>query len=79
MPNAATVAKLRENLRVYEDAIATFERARKTMQARRRGASDSVMVHLDQSLKLNERTLASLQRVLDTAKEELRREMARDA
>jgi hypothetical protein len=79
MPNAPAVAKLQENLRVYEEAVATFENARKKMQARRRGASDSVMVHLDESLKLNERALTSLRRVLETAKEELRREMARNA
>jgi len=79
MPNASTVATLRENLRVYEEAIATFESARKKMQARRRGASDSVMVHLDESLKLNERALASLKRVADTAKEELHRELSRSS
>jgi hypothetical protein len=70
-PDASQIAKLRQSVRLYEGAVATFERARDTMQKRRRGASDSVMVHLDESLKLNQRALESLRRVLETAKADL--------
>jgi hypothetical protein len=47
------------------------------MRQRRQGATDSVMVHIDESLKLNQRTLDSLARVLATAKEQLRQERSR--
>jgi uncharacterized protein YukE len=73
MPEEPRISKMRESIKTYEEAIATFETARSKMQQRRHGASDSVMVHLDESLKLNQRTLESLQRVLQTAKDELDR------
>ena len=47
------------------------------MRSRRCGALDSVMVHLDESLALNERTLEALNRVLATAKEQFQQERAR--
>ena len=69
--------KLEESIKVYEEVIQSFEHARVRMQERRRGAIDGVMVHLDESLSLNERTLASLRRVLETAKEQVQKERAR--
>ena len=66
--------KFENRIRVYEDAIARFERTRAQMLARRRGAADTVMVQIDESLKLNERTLASLRQILVTAKEELQQQ-----
>ena len=69
---ARKLAKLEESIKVYEEVIRSFQSARERMQQRRRGASDSVMVHIDESLRLNERTLDSLNRVLATAREHLK-------
>jgi hypothetical protein len=69
------IEKSRESIRVYENAIAMFERTRDAMHMRRRSAPDSVMIHLDASLKLNARALESLKRVLETAKEDLARKL----
>jgi hypothetical protein len=77
MVKSRQLAKLQESIKVYEDVIRTFERARDRMRQRRQGATDSVMVHIDESLKLNQRTLDSLARVLATAKEQLRQERSR--
>ncbi len=43
------------------------------MLGRRRGANDAVMVHLDESLALSQRTLDSLRNGLATAKAQLAR------
>lgn len=77
MAKASPIAQLEESIKVYEEVIRAFEEARKRMRERRGGAVDSMMVHIDESLKLNERTLESLGRVLTTAKEQLRQERAR--
>jgi hypothetical protein len=71
------VANLEDTVRTYEEVIRSFENARARMQQRRSGAPDSVMLHIDQSLKLNERTLESLNRVLTTAREQLHEERSR--
>ncbi len=68
---------LAESIRLYEGVILSFERGRDRMRSRRNGATDSVMVHLDESLALNERTLDAMNRVLATAKEQLQQERAR--
>jgi hypothetical protein len=74
----SAIAKLEASIKVYTDCIASFERVRDQMLARRHGAIDSVMVHLDESLRLNDRTLGSLRRVLDAANDQLLRERARE-
>ena len=74
MAKGGQIEKLQESIQVYEGVIRSFERARERMLQRRRGASDSVMVHIDESLGLNRRTLDSLNRILETAKEQLERE-----
>jgi hypothetical protein len=72
-------ARLEESIRVYEDVIRNFEESRSRMWERRRGATDSVMVHIDDCLALNERTLQSLNRVLCTAQDQLRQDRFRAA
>lgn len=46
---------LAESIRLYEGVILSFENARDRLRSRRKGANDSVMVQLDESLALNER------------------------
>ena len=70
-------AQLQESIRVYEGVIASFERAREQMLRRKKVAIDTVMVHLDESLRHNERTLKSLRRVLASAKHQLAQERKR--
>ena len=77
MANTRQLENLQESIRVYEEVIRSFERARERMQQRRLSASDSVMVHIDESLSLNRRTLESLNRVLATAQEQLKQERSR--
>jgi hypothetical protein len=71
MSRSEQIAKLETSLRTYDEVIASFEAARDRMRERRRGAIDGVMVHLDESLRLNQRTLESLRRVRTTTKEQL--------
>lgn len=71
------IEQLQESIKLYKDVIQGFEERRAQMLIRRRGAVDSVMVHLDESLALNERTLSSLNRVLASAKEQLQEERTR--
>jgi len=72
MSRSEQIAKLEDSLRTYQEVIGSFEQARERMKQRRRGATDSVMVHLDESLALNKRTLDSLKRVRSSAKEQLK-------
>ena len=68
------IEQLEESIKLYKDVIQGFEVRRAQMLTRRRDAIDSVMIHLDQSLSLNERTLSSLKRVLASAQEQLQEE-----
>jgi hypothetical protein len=78
VPYNRRLTQLEESIQVYEQVIRGFEATRQRMRERRRGASDSVMVHIDEMLTLNERTLTSLNGVLKTAREQLRAERLRD-
>jgi hypothetical protein len=77
MQSVSKIEQLQESIKLYKDVIQGFEERRAQMLTRRRGAVDSVMVHLDESLALNERTLSSLKRVLASAKEQLQEERTR--
>ena len=74
MSNASQVEQLKQSIKVYEEVIDSFEAARARLHKRRSGATDAVMVHVDESLALNERALISLKKVLVSAKEQLRQE-----
>jgi hypothetical protein len=71
---AEHITTLEESLLVYAELIESFERARERMLTRRRGATDLVMVRLDESLALNRRMLDSLKNVLKTASTQLEQE-----
>jgi hypothetical protein len=77
MPKNRQLARLEESIRVYEQVIRSFEHANEQMRQRRRSASDSVMVHIDDSLALNRRALDSLNRILESARKQLRQERSR--
>ena len=68
---------LRESVTVYEGVIRSFEAARARMEERRKGAIASVLVHIDESLALNRRTLDSLRQILAAAQEQLTEESLR--
>ena len=75
--NAEETRKLEERIAVYENVIASFEGNRQRMLNRRKGATDSVMVRIDESLQLNERTLKSLKSILSAAKRQLSDDVAK--
>lgn len=78
MPASQQITTLEDSVRVYQEVIESFERTRQLMLGRRRGANDAVMVHLDESLALNQRTLDSLRNGLATARVQLEQERARE-
>ena len=67
------VAEWKRRVAEYERIVEKFEQLGNDMRARRKGAIDSVMVMLDERLKLNDRTLASMRQGLKSAKEQLKR------
>ena len=71
MPDPDTLESLQRTIAVHERAIAQISKIREAMVERRRGAADHVMQHIDESLQTNQRTLDSLQRVLQLAREQL--------
>jgi hypothetical protein len=77
MPKNRQLVRLEESIRVYEQVIRSFEHANEQMRQRRKSASDSVMVHIDDSLALNRRALDSLHRILESARKQLRQERSR--
>jgi hypothetical protein len=79
MTDNGSIEKLRERIRTYEQAIAMFESTRAAMLVRRRNAHDHVKVHIDSTLATQERALKSLQSVLDTAQQELRRALQQNS
>jgi hypothetical protein len=74
MAPADQIIKLEGSFRVYAELIESFDRVRERLLIRRRGTTDSVMVHLDESLSLNQRTLDSLRSVQETASTQLEQE-----
>jgi hypothetical protein len=65
---AATISQ--EGTANLEEAIQSFEAAQTLLRRRRASASADVIRHIDHSLELNERTLASLRRALLSAKQD---------
>jgi hypothetical protein len=70
---------LQRSVRVFEETTRHFERAHERMLANRRGASDSMMVNLDELMSSNQQSLVSVLRILATAKAELEQERRRAA
>jgi hypothetical protein len=74
MPASQKLADIQKSIEVYEEVIRSFENARELLIRRQRNAVDGVAVHIQRSLELNQRTLESLNRALDTAKDQIARE-----
>jgi hypothetical protein len=68
---------LERSVKVFEEVTRNFERAHERMRANRRGATDSMMVNLDELLSANQQSLVSVLRILATTKEELEQERRR--
>ena len=64
---------LEQSIRHYEEVIASFERSNSQMKEIKSHRAESSLTTIDQLLDLNERTLESLNRVLDSAKAQLQR------
>ena len=69
----STVADWNRRAAEYQRIIAKFEQLENDMRARRRSATDFVMVMIDERLKLNERALKSMRMGLKTAQQEIAR------
>lgn len=52
----------------YEKLIANYEKARERILQRRRSATDSVVVALDDRLAANQRTIDSLRRAIEVSR-----------
>ena len=72
-PVPSTLEEWKVSARNYKRVIERFETIQKEMRARRNVASDSVMLVLDDRLKLNERTLKSMRAGLQMAEDEIKR------
>ena len=73
------LVSLERSVKVFEETTRHFERAHERMVANRRGASDSMMVNLDELMSSNQQSLVSVLRILATAKAELELERRRSA
>jgi hypothetical protein len=56
----------------YETLVANYTRARAALLERRRSASDSVMIELDDRLAANQRTVDALRRAIEISHEHLK-------
>ena len=77
IPRNPRLASLERSVKVFEETTRHFERAHERMMANRRGASDSMMVNLDELMSANQQSLVSVLRILATAKAELEQERRR--
>ena len=68
---------LEHSVKVFEEVARNFERAHERMRANRRGASDNMMVNLDELISANQQSLVSVLRILATTKDELENERRR--
>ena len=67
-----TPAELKEAIASYQKLIAYHTLSRERMLLRRRGATDRVMVELDERIEVNQRTIDALQRAIEVAREQLK-------
>ena len=67
MAHAAAPSTAYAEYRAYEEAIQSFEAAQAKLRVRRASASANIIVHLDRTLEMNERTLEALRRALAIA------------
>jgi hypothetical protein len=76
-PFSPRVASLERSVKVFEETARNFERAHERMLTNRRGASDGMMVNLDELMSSNQQSLVSMLRILATARAELEQERGR--
>ena len=74
---APRIVTLERSVKVFEEVARSFERAHERMRANRRGASDSMMVSLDELISANQQSLVSVLRILATTRRELEDERRR--
>jgi hypothetical protein len=67
-----SVAEFREAIAAYQSLIAQYTLARERMIGRRKGASDHVMVELDERIEYHTRTIRSLHNALEVTREHLK-------
>lgn len=68
----STPAELKAAIESYQKLIANYTLSRERMLVRRQGATDHVMLELDERMKANQRTIDALQRALEVAREQLK-------
>ena len=75
IPNRSPrILALERSVKLFEETTRNFERAHERMLANRRGASDSMMVNLDELMSANQQSLISVLRILATTRKELEQE-----
>ena len=68
-----TLEEWKRSAKNYQRVMDKFETIQSEIRVRRRDASDSVMLVLDDRLKLNDRTLKSMRIGLKMAEQEIKR------
>jgi CheY-like chemotaxis protein len=68
------INQLKERIARFDEAIASFERTREEIIARRRSAADHIMLELDERLAVTSRTVEALQRSRELTVEDLKRQ-----
>lgn len=68
------VLALERSVKLFEETTKNFERAHERMLASRRGASDGMMVNLDELMSSNQQSLISVLRILASTRKELEQE-----
>jgi hypothetical protein len=67
----STPHELKEAIATYATLIEKYTLARERMVERRKGASDHMMVELDERLEANKRTVEAFQRAIEITREVL--------
>ena len=77
MPERSPIETVRENIRAHERALAMLETRLAELRRRRRGASDGVMVTIDESIATTQKAMVAMGRILTINQEVLERALAR--
>ena len=60
---------LEESIKTYESLIAAFEQRREVLWARHKSARGPTLLHLEESLRLNDAAIKAMERALKSAQE----------
>lgn len=71
--SSVNIYYLEESIKTYESLIAGFQARRDLLLARRRIATGSMVMHIDESIRINDTALDAMVSALTSAQESLRK------